>query len=643
MNEHYEELYRRSMEEPKAFWEEAARELLWEEPWHTALAAGRAGHPASQWFQGGRLNITASMLDRHIDSGRGSETALVLDSPLQGGLTVRASYSDLLRNVESLAAALLEMGCGYTADMERDGESSLVLIYMPNGMEAVTAMLAAARVGAPHSVVFGGFSAEELAKRISHAQPRVIIASSCGLEPKGVLAYKPLLDQAIRLAGPHAAPRHCIIHQRPQCLASMTSRDVDWAEVTAKHSNTHVPPTPVPSSHPLYILYTSGTTGTPKGVVRDTGGYATALSWSMANIYCCGKGDVYWAASDVGWVVGHSYITYGPLLAGCTSVIYEGKPTGTPDAGAFWRVIQDNHVNLLFCAPTAFRAIQQRDPSAALLKKYDTSSLRTLFLAGERADANIVQWAEDILKKPVIDNYWQTETGWPIATNFVGKGYHQTKRGSTTKPVPGYDVRVLSKSGREAAANELGTICIKRPLPPGCMVDLWKDGEGMKAKYFSRFSEEYYDTGDAGHFDSDGYLHVMTRTGDIVNVAGHRLSTGGLEEVITRHPGVAECAVVGMSDTVKGQVPFPFLVLNDECTESEEEILAACRQEVRRVVGAFAGFDNGLVVDCLPKTRSGKILRRVLQSLVDGDEHPTVPATIDDPTAIDRIAAKMKK
>jgi propionyl-CoA synthetase len=620
----YEEAYEQSLRDPEAFWEEAALDVVWDAPWTRVLDAQAS--PGGRWFPGARLNTCRNALDIHVESGRGSQAALVYDSPVTG--TVRGySYSELLAEVAKTAGALVRLGV-------EPGDR--VLLYMPMVPEAVVAMLACARIGAVHSVVFGGFAARELATRIDDARPRVVLAASCGIEPGRVVAYKPLLDEALALADHE--PERCVVLQRDAGRCDLLRpRDCDWAEFLSGAEP--AAPVSVSATDPLYILYTSGTTGRPKGVVRDHGGHAVALKWSLKNVYGMRPGDVFWAASDIGWVVGHSYIVYAPLLLGCTTILYEGKPVGTPDAGAFWRVIAQHGVDVLFTAPTAFRAIKREDPEGTHLAGYDLSRFRTLFLAGERADPDTIEWAERLLGVPVIDHWWQTETGWAIAANCLGLDPQPVKRGSPTKPVPGYDLRVLGEDGSELAAGETGAVCVKLPLPPGCLPTLWNDDEGFRRAYLSRFPG-YYETADAGHVDQDGYVFVMSRTDDIINVAGHRLSTGGMEEVLAGHEDVAECAVFGVADALKGQVPLGLAVLKAGVERPAAEIEAELVARVRTEIGPVAAFKQVAVVARLPKTRSGKILRGTMRAIADGREW-RMPATIDEPIVLEEIAAAL--
>ena len=625
MTSTYDRVYTSWQEDPEGFWARAAEDIMWTKKWDKVLDSSAA--PITRWFAGGILNTCYNALDYHAHTGRGDQPALIYDSPMTG--TIESITYRALRDRVSLFASALK-GLGVVA-------GDRVIVYMPMVPEAVIAMLACARLGAIHSVVFGGFAANELATRIDDAAPKVIVSASCGLEPGRIVAYKPLLDAAIDLAT--AKPEACIVLQRPQAEATMVEgRDHDWHEVTA-----NVLPTScvdVAATDPLYILYTSGTTGIPKGVVRDNGGHAVALKWSMSNIYGIEPGEVFWAASDVGWVVGHSYIVYAPLIHGCTTILYEGKPVGTPDPGAFWRVISQHKVSALFTAPTAFRAIKQQDPKAEYVKKYNLDHFRTLFLAGERADPDTLEWAERALGKPVIDHWWQTESGWPIAANCVGLGALPVKHGSPTKSVPGYDVRVVDEDNQEVAAGETGAIVLKLPLAPGCLPTLWNNDDGYKDSYLSQYPG-YYMTADAGYLDEDGYLYVMSRTDDIINVAGHRLSTGAIEEVLASHADVAEAAVIGVHDDIKGQVPVGFAVLSAGVNREHGDIVGEVVQLVRERIGPIASFRTAAVVKRLPKTRSGKILRGTMRQIADGEEY-RMPATIDDPVILDEITEALK-
>jgi propionyl-CoA synthetase len=616
----FDEIYRRSLDDPEGFWAEAAAEIDWVEPWERVLDDSRA--PFYRWFTGGRLNSCYNALDRHVERGRAEQLALIYDSPVTE-TTATFTYRQLRDAVASFAGVL-------AGQEVKPGDR--VIVYMPMVPEAVIAMLACARIGAIHSVVFGGFAANELATRIDDAKPKVVVTASCGIEPGRVVAYKPLLDAAIAMAD--SKPQRCIVLQRPMLDAELDPRrDVDWEDALSRAEPVGF--VPVEATDPLYILYTSGTTGQPKGIVRDNGGHAVALKWTMKHVYGVDPGEVYWAASDVGWVVGHSYIVYAPLFHGCTTVLYEGKPVGTPDAGAFWRVISQHGVCTLFTAPTAFRAIRQQDPHGTHIDRYDLSAFRALFLAGERCDPETLHWAEQKLRVPVIDHWWQTETGWPIAANCLGIERLPVVPGSPTRPVPGWDVRVMDSEGRELPARETGALVVKLPLPPGSSPTLWNADERFREAYLSAFPG-YYQTADAGYLDDDGYVFVMARTDDIINVAGHRLSTGAMEEVLASHPDVAECAVVGVADELKGQLPLGFLVLKAGVERSHDEIAAEAVRMVRDRVGPVASFKTAIVVERLPKTRSGKILRGTMRRIADGEEY-TTPATIDDPAILDEV------
>jgi propionyl-CoA synthetase len=622
----YDQVYERSMQAPEAFWAAAAEDIYWDKRWDKVFDDSRK--PFYRWFAGGRLNTCFNALDLHIERGRGKQLALIYDSPVTG--TVRPyTYSALRDEVARTAGALGRQGIG---------RGDRVIIYMPMVPEAVIAMLACARIGAIHSVVFGGFASHELAKRIDDATPKVILSASCGIEPGRVVEYKPLLDQAIELS--RHKPERCVVLQRPEAQAQLhKGRDLDWGDFLSGAPAAEC--VPVAATDPLYILYTSGTTGVPKGVVRDHGGHAVALKWSMGSIYGMGAGEVYWAASDIGWVVGHSYIVYAPLLKGCTTILYEGKPVGTPDPGAFWRLCAQHGVNALFTAPTAFRAIKKEDPQGTHIGKHDLSRFRTLFLAGERCDPDTLHWAEEHLRVPVIDHWWQTETGWPIAANCVGLGQLPVKPGSPTKAVPGYDVRVLDEANEELPPGQIGSIAIRLPMPPGCLPTLWNNDAGYESSYLTRHPGHYL-TGDAGYEDEDGYLYIMSRVDDIINVAGHRLSTGAMEEVLAGHPDVAECAVVGVADALKGEIPVGFVVTKAGVNRSDAELAKQLVERVREHIGPVAAFKLAMVVKRLPKTRSGKILRGTMKKIADGIEYG-MPATIDDPATLDEIAATLKK
>ncbi|HHH39466.1 MAG TPA: propionyl-CoA synthetase [Sedimenticola sp.] len=617
----YKETYARSMEDPEGFWGEAAAEIDWYKGWDRVL--DDSNRPFYRWFSGGELNTCHNALDRHVEGGRAEQAALIYDSPVTGTLN-SYSYRELRDEVARFAGALAAQGVV---------KGDRVIVYMPMVPGAVIAMLACARIGAIHSVVFGGFAAKELATRIDDARPKVIVSASCGIEVSRVIEYKPLLDKAIELAA--HKPERTIILQRPQARAALTpGRDLDWEEAVAAAEPAAC--VPVAATDPLYILYTSGTTGEPKGVVRDNGGHAVALKWSMKHIYDVDPGDVYWAASDVGWVVGHSYIVYGPLLHGCTTVLFEGKPVGTPDPGAFWRVIAEHGVRVMFTAPTAFRAIKREDPEGSYLKKYDLSRFEALFLAGERCDPDTLGWAERQLGVPVIDHWWQTETGWAIAANCLGIEKLPVKPGSPTVAVPGYDVQVLDEEGNRVPPKEIGRIMIKLPLPPGCLPTLWQNDQRFVESYLSA-QEGYYLTGDAGYQDEDDYLWIMSRIDDIINVAGHRLSTGGMEEVLSSHPDVAECAVIGVADALKGELPVGLVVLKAGADRDRDQLLAELVALVREKIGPVASFKKVTVVQRLPKTRSGKILRGTMKKIADGEAY-RVPATIDDPVILDEIS-----
>jgi len=625
MSSRYEAMHAQSLVDPSGFWTQAARAIDWD-AFPTSILDD-SDKPFYRWYRGGRLNICHNALDRHVTGGRADQAALIYDSPVTG-VKQTLTYADLLHQVARFAGVLRDLGVG---------KGDRVIIYMPMIPEAVVGMLACARIGAVHSVVFGGFAPHELATRINDATPKAILSASCGIEGAKVLPYKPMLDAAIEQAG--HKPDHCVIFQRPQSVASLVpDRDVDWA--AAASSADPAPCVSVEATDPLYILYTSGTTGQPKGVVRDTGGYAVALKWTMEHFYGVRPGEVFWAASDVGWVVGHSYIVYGPLLHGCITLVYEGKPVGTPDAGAFWRVISDHKVAVQFTAPTAFRAIKREDPNGELLGQYDMSCLRALFLAGERSDPDTLNWAETHLKVPVIDHWWQTETGWPVAGNPLGIGLMKVKYGSTAVPLPGWDIRVLAPDGTEVKRGDIGAIVAKLPLPPGTLPTLWNARDRFFKSYLADFPG-YYQTSDAGFIDEDGYIYVMARTDDIINVAGHRLSTGAMEEVLSGHPDVAECAVIGVADDLKGQLPLGFVVLKRGVDRPHADIIREVVKKVRDEIGPVAAFKQALVVDRLPKTRSGKILRGTMQKIADSEAWK-MPATIDDPAILGEIGEALK-
>lgn len=625
----YHEVHARSLADPQGFWAEAATEIDWIEPPKTIFDVSQGVY--GRWFTGGVVNTCYNALDRHVERGRAGQIALIHDSPLTNSIT-RFTYAELLGEVQALAAIMQDFGVV---------KGDRVILYMPMVPEAVVAMLACARIGAVHSVVFGGFAAKELATRIDDAQPKLIFSASCGIEPGRIVQYKPLLDEAIKLAS--AKPKACIVLQRPQLTCDLTpGRDYDWASLRRKAMNDgkKAACVPVAATDPLYILYTSGTTGIPKGVVRDNGGHLVAVKWSMFNLYGVRPGEVWWCGSDIGWVVGHSYIVYGPLLHGATSIMYEGKPVGTPDAGAFWRVISEHKAVAFFTAPTAFRAIRKEDPEGKFIRQHDLSKFRTLFLAGERADPPTVEWAEQQLNVPVIDHWWQTETGWCIAGNPVGLGMLPVKHGSPTVPMPGYQVDVVDEAAKPVGPNTMGSIVIKLPMPPGCLPTLWNQDARFKEAYLTEFPG-YYKTSDAGYKDEDGYVFVMGRTDDIINVAGHRLSTGGMEEILASHPDVAECAVLGIKDAIKGEVPCGFLVLKAGVkrppSEIEKEIVALVRERL----GPVAAFKLAITVGRLPKTRSGKILRGTIKKIADGEPW-TMPATIEDPKVLDEIGEALK-
>ena len=621
----YQTAHEASLARPEAFWAEAAEDVRWIEKWDKVLDDARK--PFYRWFTGGVLNTCENALDRHVEEGRADQPALIYDSPVTDAVRT-FTYRELLDRTTRFAGALAARGVG---------KGDRVLLYMPMIPEAVVAMLACARIGAVHSVVFGGFAARELATRIDDAKPKFIVSASCGIEVSRVIPYKPLLDEAIDLAS--VKPEGCVIVQRPQEGCDLTpGRDLDWEEVNAGAAPHDC--VPVAATDPLYILYTSGTTGEPKGIVRDNGGHMVALKWSMKNVYDVEPGEVYWAASDVGWVVGHSYIVYAPLLLGCTTILFEGKPVGTPDAGVFWRVIAEHGVSVLFTAPTAFRAIKRDDPEASLMKDHVLSGFRTLFLAGERSDPDTLQWAEEHIGVPVIDHYWQTESGWPMLANCYGIEPLPVRHGSPTKAVPGWDFGVLDTECREVERGQMGALSVKLPLPPGALPTLWNADQRYIDAYLSEYPG-YYKTGDAGYMDEDGYVYVMSRTDDIINVAGHRLSTGAMEEVLSAHPDVAECAVLGVKDNFKGQLPLGFLVLNAGVERNNEEIEGEAVRMVREKIGPVASFKRALVVQRLPKTRSGKILRGTMAKIVDGEPYKT-PATIDDPAILPEIAEAVK-
>ncbi|WP_421979818.1 propionyl-CoA synthetase [Roseibium sp.] len=629
MASRYHEVYQGWKDDPEGFWKSAAAEIDWISTTDTVFDPDQGQY--GRWYPDWECNTCYNCLDRHVERGRPGQPALIYDSPITGK---KATYTfeELLDEVEAFAAVLADKGLT---------KGDRAIIYMPMIPQAVMAMLACARLGVIHSVVFGGFAANELATRIDDASPKAIIAASCGIEPGRVIAYKPLVDQAIELSA--HKPDSCFVFQREELAAEMTEgRDHDLGRLMdeARAAGRTVAPVPVKATDPLYILYTSGTTGQPKGVVRDNGGHMVALKWSMSNLYDIQPGEVFWAASDVGWVVGHSYICYAPLLHGCTTVLFEGKPVGTPDAGVFWRVISEHNVVSLFTAPTAFRAIRKEDPEGELIKKYDLSQYRSLFLAGERADPETVNWAIDQLQVPVIDHWWQTETGWCIVGNPLGLGQLPVKPGSPTVPMPGYDVQVLDDAGHPLGANTLGNIVVKLPLPPSVLPTLWNADQRFFDAYLAEFPG-YYKTSDAGIIDEDGYLSIMARTDDIINVAGHRLSTGGMEEVLATHPDVAECAVIGIADKLKGQLPCGFVVLKSGVDRDHADIERELVKLVREKIGPVAAFKIAITVERLPKTRSGKILRGTMRQIADGESYK-MPATIDDPAILDEITDALK-
>jgi propionyl-CoA synthetase len=626
MSNLYDQAYEQSIKDPEGFWGPIAEDCHWYKKWDKVL--DDSNKPFYRWFVGGETNTCYNAVDLHVDEGRGDQAAVIYDSPVTDTITTY-TYNDLKDQVSRFAGVLKDRGVT---------KGDRVIIYMPMIPQALFAMLACARIGAIHSVVFGGFAANELATRIDDAKPKVIVSASCGIEIKRVIPYKPLLDKAIDLSD--TKPESCIIFARPQAEADMqTGRDFDWDEAMEQSAPTEC--VPVAATDPLYILYTSGTTGQPKGIVRDNGGHMVALKWTMNAIYNVNQGDVYWAASDIGWVVGHSYIVYAPLFKGCTTIVYEGKPVGTPDASAFWRVISEHKVKTMFTAPTAFRAIKQQDPAAKLMAGFDLSHFKYLFLAGERTDPDTLSWAENSLKIPVIDHWWQTETGWAIAANCVGLHQFPVKPGSPTKAAPGWDLAVLDEAGDPVGPGGIGAIVAKLPLPPGTLPTLWQNDDRFISAYLATFPG-YYETADAGYIDADGYVFVMARTDDIINVAGHRLSTGAMEEVIAGHPDVAECAVMGVEDALKGQVPLGMLVLNAGVDRDHDELIKEVVQRVRDTIGPVAAFKTAVVVQRLPKTRSGKILRGTMRSIADKKDYK-VPATIDDDTILDEITVSLGK
>lgn len=626
----YHETYAKWKADPEGFWGQVAESIDWYSKSGRVFDADLGAY--GRWFPGYSCNTCYNCVDRHVEQGRQGQAAIIYDSPITGKKRI-ITYSQLLDEVQALARTMLDKGVS---------KGDTVIIYMPMVPEAAIAMLACARIGAIHSVVFGGFAARELATRLNDSKPKLIISASCGVEPGRIVAYKPLLDEAIDIAT--SKPSATIILQREEHRCELIEgRDFDYGELVgeALEQGVQVPCEPVEATDPLYILYTSGTTGQPKGVVRDNGGHMVALKWSMSAFYGVEPGEVFWAASDVGWVVGHSYIVYAPLLHGCATILFEGKPVGTPDAGTFWRVISEHGVSTLFTAPTAFRAIRKEDPEGKLIGHYDLSGFRALFLAGERADPDTIQWAEEKLKVPVIDHWWQTETGWTIAGNPLGLGLLPVKHGSPAVPMPGYDVQILDDAGHPVEAGTLGNVVVKLPLPPSCLPTLWNADDRFHGAYLAEFPG-YYKTADAGFVDEDGYLFIMARTDDIINVAGHRLSTGAMEEVIATHRDVAECAVIGIADKLKGQIPAGFLILNAGVNRDESEIEKEVVALVREKIGPVAAFKTALAVDRLPKTRSGKILRATMQKIADGEEWK-MPATIDDPAILDEIGEALKR
>ncbi|MAQ78560.1 MAG: propionyl-CoA synthetase [Rhodospirillaceae bacterium] len=622
----YKEIYQRASENPQEFWAQAAEDLIWQKKWQKVL--DEKNSPFNTWFAGGKINTCYNALDRHVEAGSSDRVALIYDSPL-AATKEKITYLELRDRVAAFSGVLKKYGVEY---------GDRVVIYMPMIPETVVAMLACSRIGAIHSVVFGGFASNELAKRIDDAKPKLIVSASCGLEPGKVIEYKPLLDGAISLS--KNKPDSCIIFQRVMHQAELNEkRDIDWHD--AHNKVTPADCVEVEATDPVYILYTSGTTGVPKGVVRPTAGHLVSLKWSMKNIYGVDPGEVYWAASDVGWVVGHSYIVYAPLFHGCTTVLYEGKPVGTPDAGAFWRVISEHQVACMFTAPTAIRAIKKEDPDGKLIREFKLDCLKSQFLAGERCDPDTLEWTEKMLKVPVVDHWWQTETGWPIASNCLGIELLDIKPGSPTCAVPGWKIDVLDESCKPVPPGEIGAISLKLPLPPGSLPTLWQNDKRFVDSYLTKYPG-YYETGDAGIIDQDGYLHVLSRTDDIINVAGHRLSTGGMEQVLAEHQDVAECAVLGVSDQLKGQVPLGLLVLKDGVNTEHKQIIEDVIRMVRAEIGPVAAFKVALIVKRLPKTRSGKILRGIIQKIADSADYD-IPATIDDPLILMEIKESLQK
>jgi len=626
MSSRFDEIYARSIKDPEGFWAEAAEDIHWYKRWDTVLDSSNP--PFYRWFVGAETNTCYNAVDRHVEAGRGDQYAFIYDSPITGGTQRKITYAELQDEVARFAGVLKSIGVGY---------GDRVIVYMPMVPEAAIAMLGCARIGAVHSVVFGGFAPHELATRIDDCTPKAIVTATCGIEPGRVVEYMPMVDGAIGLAK-HKVEKVVLLQRKQHPVTPKPGRDIDWTEAVAAAEPADC--VPVKATDPLYILYTSGTTGAPKGVVRDNGGHLVGLKWSMKNVYGVDPGEVYWAASDVGWVVGHSYIVYAPLFHGCTSVMFEGKPVGTPDAGVFWRVIAEHKVSTMFTAPTAFRAIKREDPNGKLIGQYDLSNFRTLFLAGERTDPDTLHWAEDQLKVPVIDHWWQTETGWAMGANCIGIEMLPIKAGSPTRPVPGYNIQILGTDGHPLPARGMGAICVKLPLPPSGFPTLWNAEKRYISSYMANYPG-YYETGDAGYMDEDGYIFVMARTDDVINVAGHRLSTGAIEEVLASHQDVAECAVIGVHDQLKGQLPLGFLVLKAGVNRPHEDIVTEAVKLVRQEIGPVAAFKTATVVDRLPKTRSGKILRGTMQKIADSETYK-MPATIDDPVILDEIATALK-
>ena len=624
MSQLYEKAFKESILNKEQFWTKAAEDVRWFKKFDQALFVDKP--PFYKWFKGGKINTCYNALDRHVEDGNGSRTALIFDSAMTN-TKKKFTYKELTDKTAQLAGALLKAGV-------KKGDR--IIIYMPMIPEAIQAMLACARIGAVHSVVFGGFASAELASRIDDSGAKIILSASCGLEPGRVVEYKPLLDGAVKLAKQKI--EKIIIFQRDKHKTQLTDGYIDWNEFVKDAPKSEC--IECDANDPAYILYTSGTTGVPKGILRDIGGHIVALKWSMKNVYDINPGDVWWSASDIGWIVGHSYIVYGPLFHGCTTVVFEGKPVGTPDPGSFWRVISEYKVKTLFTAPTAFRAIKKEDPNGDYFKKYDLSKFEALYLAGERADPDTIHWAEKLLQKPVIDHWWQTETSWSITGNFKGLGLFPTKYGSAGKPAPGYDVKVLKENGSEAKRGEMGDICVKLPLPPSTFPTLWNADQRYKDNYMSTYPG-YYQTYDAGHIDEDGYVWIMSRTDDIINVAGHRLSTGSMEEVLSEHPDVAECAVIGIADKLKGQMPIGLVVLKTGVQKSQEEVQKECVKMIRDKIGPVAAFKTAIVIKRLPKTRSGKVLRGTMRKIADKEEYKA-PATIDDPAILHEIKESLK-